>query len=193
MIKAIIFDCFGVLTQDGWKAFVEDLPDEAAKETARYLNHQYDAGLISLERFLEGVKKATGRDYDIINSARSSEGAKNVHLIEYIRQLKKKYKVGILSNVATNWVRDYLLTPEEQKLFDAMVFSFETGTSKPDPRIYKTILEKLDVKPEQAVFTDDARHYCDAARQLGMEAIWYEDLPSFKRQLEKLLAAVSDN
>jgi len=85
------------------------------------------------------------------------------------------------------------LTPEEQKLFDAMVFSFETGTTKPDPRIYKTILEKLDVKPEQAVFTDDARHYCDAARQLGMEAIWYEDLPSFKRQLEKLLAAVSDN
>jgi len=189
MIKAIIFDCFGVLTQDGWKAFLEDLHDETAKETARYLNHQYDAGLISLEKFLEGVKKATGRDYDIINSARSSEGAKNTDLIEYIRELKKQYKIGILSNVATNWVRDYLLTAEEQKLFDAMVFSFEAGTTKPDPRIYEAILEKLGVIPEEAVFTDDARHYCDAARQLGMKSILYVDFPSFKQQLEESLAS----
>jgi epoxide hydrolase-like predicted phosphatase len=193
MIKAIIFDCFGVLTQDGWKAFVEDLPDEDAKETARKLNHQYDAGLISLEKFLAGVKKATGRDYDIINSARSSEGTKNIQLIGYIRELKKKYKIGILSNVATNWVRDYLLAKDEQALFEAMVFSFEAGTTKPDPKIYLTILEKLDVKPEEAVFTDDARHYCEAASQLGMRAIWYEDFESFREQLEKILAASADN
>src|SRR5436305_1028124 len=119
MIKAVIFDCFGVLTQDGWKAFVEELPTDSAKETARSLNHQYDAGLISLEKFLGGVKQATGRDFDIIKSARSSEDAKNTKLIEYIRQLKEEYKIGILSNVATNWIRDYLLTTDEQKFFDA--------------------------------------------------------------------------
>src|SRR5438105_1455961 len=107
MIKAVIFDCFGVLTRDGWKAFLDDLNDQKAREAARELNHQYDAGLISLEKFLEGVKQATGKNYDIINSARSSEDAKNHQLIDYIRQLKKKYKIGVLSNVATNWVRDY--------------------------------------------------------------------------------------
>jgi epoxide hydrolase-like predicted phosphatase len=193
MIKAIIFDCFGVLTQDGWKVFLDSLNDEAAKASARSLNHQYDAGQISLEKFLEGVKQATGRDYDIINSARSSEGAKNTVLIEYIRQLKQDYKIGILSNVATNWVRDYLLTEDEQALFDTMVFSFEAGTTKPDPKIYQTVLEQLDVKPEEAVFTDDAHHYCEAARQLGMKAILYEDFDSFKRQLEPLLTAGPDN
>ena len=64
-----------LLTEDGWKAFVASIENSKARKLARELNHQYDAGLISLERFLEGVKSCTGRDYDIINSARSSENA----------------------------------------------------------------------------------------------------------------------
>ena len=167
------------------------MDNEEAKASARELNHQYDAGFISLERFLEEVKKVTGRDYDIIKSARSSEDAKNSRLISYIKELKEKeYKLGILSNVATNWVRDYLLTAEEQRLFDAMVFSFEAGTTKPDPRIYELILEKLSVRPDAAVFIDDTGRYCQAAKELGMKAILYDDFPQMKEELEKLLKAV---
>ncbi|HLG91174.1 MAG TPA: HAD family phosphatase [Candidatus Saccharimonadales bacterium] len=193
MIKAIIFDCFGVLTQDGWKAFVEGLDTEEAKAAARELNRQYDASLISLERFLEGIKKVTGRDYDIIKSARSSEDAKNTQLINYIKLLKEKnYKLGILSNVATNWVRDYLLTAEEQGLFDAMVFSFEEGFTKPDPRIYEMVLKQLGAQPEEAVFIDDTERYCQAAQEIGIRAIWYKDFSQMKKELEALLT-VSNN
>ncbi len=193
MIKAIIFDCFGVLTQDGWKAFLASLPPGEGVETAKELNHQYDAGLISLERFLEGVQQATGHDFDIINSARSSEGAKNVQLIDYIRGLKKQYKIGMISNVATNWVRDYLLTIEEQQLFDVMVFSFEIGTIKPDPRVYEAAIQKLDTHAQDCVFIDDAERYCAGARAVGMQAVLYRDFDQMKTELEKLLSASTND
>ncbi|MDO8591872.1 MAG: HAD family phosphatase [bacterium] len=188
MIKAIIFDCFGVLTQDGWKAFLASLPPGAGVETAKKLNHQYDAGLISLEKFLEGVQAATGHDFDVITSARSSEDAKNAQLVEYIRGLKKNYKIGMISNVATNWVRDYLLTTEEQKLFDVMVFSFEVGTTKPDPRIYEEALSKLGVVAQDCVFVDDVERYCEAARVMGMKAVLYQDFEQMKTDMEKVIS-----
>jgi epoxide hydrolase-like predicted phosphatase len=194
MIKAIIFDCFGVLTKDLWKEFCGSLPSGDVVHAAQELNHQHDAGAISLKEFLNKVHQVTGHEPKLIEELYvDRQPSKNTQLLDYIRLLKKEYKIGMLSNVSSNWVREHFLTPEEQKLFNAMVFSFEVGTTKPDPRMYRVILEKLGVKPEEAVFTDDARHYCDAARQLGMEAIWYEDFPSFKKQLENLLAAGPDN
>jgi len=142
---------------------------------------------------LEGVKQATGHDYDVITSVRSSENAKNIQLVEYILELKKKYKIGMISNVATNWVRDYLLTEEEQKLFDVMIFSFEVGTTKPDPRIYEDTIQKLSVEAKECVFIDDVERYCEGARAVGMQAILYEDFDQMKIDLEKLLSTGSDN
>src|SRR5438132_11992050 len=131
MIKAIIFDCFGVLTADKWKEFVVTLPDEQ-RQPARDLNHAYDAGTINEDDFIDKVKELTGRNPGEVENLTEDEIGKNTQLLDYVRQLKKKYKIGLLSNVATNWVRDYFLTEEEQKLFDAMVFSFEAKVTKPD-------------------------------------------------------------
>lgn len=195
MIKAIIFDCFGVLTTDQWKEFCSTLPNDEVVKKAKDLNHLYDNSAMGLEDFVANIHKVTGRDRQLIEGIfMNRDSVKNEALLEYIRQLKSKnYKLGILSNVATNWVREYFLTSEEQQLFDAMVFSFELGTGKPEPEIYKTILQKLSVKPQESVFIDDNERYCAAAEELGMKAILYEDFVQMETELEKILAAVTDN
>src|SRR3989338_6430000 len=174
MIKAIIFDCFGVLTKDWWREFCATLPEGPALEKAKELNHQYDAGLISLSCLVEAVHRITGRAPQPIEEIFSSpEPMKKTELLEYIKLLKPKYKIGIISNVGTNWIRDYFLSKEEQALFDDMVLSFEAGTTKPDPQIYQLALERLGVKPEEAVFVDGIGRYCRAAEQLGMKSVTY--------------------
>lgn len=187
MIKAIIFDCFGVLTVDLWKEFVATLP-EVQRQPARDINHAYDAGFINEKKFMEQVRDLTGKSPGEVEKVRNSDGTKNEELLAYIAELKKTYKIGLISNIASNWIRDTLLTDDEQKLFDKMVLSFEVGMTKPDPRIFKLAAVQLSVEPTEVIFIDDIETYCTAARGVGMRAIVYQDFAQLKRDLEAILA-----
>jgi epoxide hydrolase-like predicted phosphatase len=188
VIKAIIFDCFGVLTTDTWRAFVDGLPPEADAERARSLNKQYDAGLLNKQDFLQQVFEITGQKPKYVDDMLDSETIKNEKLLEYIKDLKATYKIGLLSNVATNWIVDYFLTDQERALFDDMVFSFIEGVTKPDERIFKLACERLSVDPTEAVMVDDIERYCQAAQSTGMKAVCYTDFSQFKADLQQILS-----
>jgi putative hydrolase of the HAD superfamily len=187
MIKAIIFDCFGVLTKDLWHEFTMSLPADQA-ERARELNRAYDAALISKETFLQQVQEVTGRSSEAINQLLDVEVHKNTELLNYIRKLKPTYKIGLLSNVGTSWIRDTFLTDSELTLFDDMIFSFEVGITKPDPRIFDLTAQRLDARAEECVLVDDIDRYCAAARGIGMQTIVYNNFAQMRTALEQLLA-----
>lgn len=187
MVRAIIFDCFGVLTADAWKEFVATLP-EAQRGPADSLNRAFDAGHLSLPEFIGEVRSLTGSVPRFADDAVQGLPKKNQALLEYIKGLHRHYKIGLLSNVASNWIRDELLSTEEQQLFDAYVMSFETGLTKPDPRMYRLTAERLGVEPGDCVFIDDVERYCTAAEELGMQSVVYQSFPQMKAELEKLLA-----
>lgn len=188
-IKAIIFDCFGVLTTDSWRAFVDSLPPGQVDE-ARYLNRQRDMGLLDNETFIKDVKDLTGSAPVDIESQLKHEIVKNNALIDYIAELKREgYKIGMVSNIASNWIRESLLTPTEQELFDEMIFSFEVGMAKPDPRIFILACERLRVSAHEAVMIDDVESYCEAAKAEGLHAINFTDLGKLKTELTAILSA----
>jgi len=108
-------------------------------------------------------------------------------LITYIGSLKPDYKIGLLSNIASNWIRENLLTETEQLLFDQMIMSYEVKMTKPDPRIYHLSTERLGVDIQDCVFVDDIEHYCEAARQEGMQAVVYQNFEQMKAELAKIL------
>lgn len=189
MIKAIIFDCFGVLTTDLWREFLADLSPDVDIEPARALNRAYDAGQISLQEFIDGVKDATGyAPQGVADLLTAEDTVKNTQLLDYIRELRAQgYKIGMISNIATNWVRDSFLTEAEQALFDVMTFSFEAGVVKPDPQIYRLTSEQLGVQSNQAVFIDDVDRFAAGAKEVGMQSIVYKDFPQLKLELAEIL------
>ncbi len=142
---------------------------------------------MSQEEFLSSVSELTGKSKKEISQLIDNEQSKNKALLEYIRALKPKYKIGLLSNVAGNWIRDQLLTSEEQKLFDAYVLSFEEGITKPNPRIYQIATERLGVMPEECIYVDDIDRYAAAAENEGMKALVYKDFLRFKQEISALL------
>lgn len=187
--KAIIFDCFGVITTDSWRAFVDGLPKDQV-EDARFLNRQRDMGLIDNETFMKDIKALTGESPVDVEKLLSHEIVKNDALIDYIAELKKQgYKIGMISNIATNWIRESLLTPAEQELFDEMIFSYEVGLAKPDPRIFILACERLRVSAHEAVMIDDVPSYCEAAKAEGLSAIVFTDLPRLKSELDQVLSS----
>ena len=188
MIKSIIFDCFGVLTSDGWLPFAQKHfgNDPIAKQQAHDLSRQVDSGLLDYDGFVAQVAdlahvEVTQAYKDIENNIA------NHRLFDYVAQLKKTYKIGLLSNAGADWL-DELFTAEQVALFDATALSFEMGITKPYPQAYHTICDRLGVQPNEAVFIDDIERYATGAKDIGMYAIWYKNYDQLKQELEQLLA-----
>lgn len=187
MVKAIIFDCFGVLTTDHWKEFLASLAPGQV-EPARALMYRHDAGRLSEADLIAEVKKLTGQTPRGVERLFNDEKIKNTELLEYIGAHKTDYKMGLLSNIGSNWIRARFLSRDEQALFDDMVFSYEVGMAKPDPGIFELTAERLGVATNQCVLVDDSDGHCEAARRSGFKTVLYENFQQMEQELEPLLA-----
>ena len=188
MIRAIIFDCFGVLTTEGWLAFREEYfaSDPTLLEQALELMPQLDAGLITYQQFVSQVARMADVSESFVHS-RLDNNVPNEQLFDYIKtKLKPHYRIGMLSNAGDNWLGE-MFDAAQLSLFDAVALSYETGHLKPYPEAYRTIAEKMSIEPEEAVLIDDQERHCTGANEVGMKAIWYKDFKQMKTELEKLL------
>jgi FMN phosphatase YigB (HAD superfamily) len=188
MVKAVIFDCFGVLATEAWLPFKSkhfgDDPElfAAASDIARQVNR----GLISSDDFIEQVSELAGVKPTEVRRAVTGN-TPNQPLFDYLRQLKPHYKLGFLSNIGGDRLNQ-IFTPEQLALFDAISMSFKTGYIKPDPEAYKEMAAHLQVKTNDCVFVDDVLRNVDGAKATGMAAVLYQDVAHLKKELAKLLA-----
>jgi putative hydrolase of the HAD superfamily len=188
MIKAIIFDCFGVLVTEGWLAFKDQYfgSNEKLANEATDLLKQADSGLLSHEDFVQAIAKLAQVPAEDVHLS-IDNNVPNEPLFAYIAELKPKYKIGMLSNAAANWL-NVLFTPPQLALFDDISLSYESGFVKPHHGAYEKIADQIGVKVGDCIFVDDQIRHCEGARLAGMRAIMYQDFPQLKRDLNTILA-----
>lgn len=177
MIKAIIFDCFGVLLGNAYKTHlmeVEQEDPERAKEI-RAINHASDMGILTREETAEHISALFGMDADEFLAEQNQVEVPNRALLEYIAELKKEYKVALLSNISS---RERLsirfVDGELDSHFDTVVASGDEGYVKPQPEIYQIAATRLGVNPNECVMIDDILEFCEGARAVGMQAIQFQ-------------------
>jgi epoxide hydrolase-like predicted phosphatase len=107
-------------------------------------------------------------------------------LIKFIRSLKPRYKIGIISN-AWSELPKVLEEWEIRDGFDVIVGSGDEGVMKPDPLIYQIALERLDVKPQEAIFVDDFVENIQGAQALGINAIHFRNREQAIQEVNTLL------
>ena len=87
---------------------------------------------------------------------------------ELIRDLKAAgYKLYVLSNMSREFI-DFLRRFPVYGLFDGEVVSCEEHTVKPEPQIYRILLERYGLDPAQTLFVDDRPCNIAAAEELGI-------------------------
>lgn len=186
-IKAIIFDCFGVLVGEAWKPFRDQHFDDAGRLWANKEMQKVSRGEVSHEKFAELMQEKTGvPPKDFLQILHTNPA--NTALLEYIENIKRTHSflIGFLSNIGGNRL-DELFTPHQLALFDEITLSYKLGIVKPHPNIYLHAASRLGIAPEACVFVDDTKPYCDGAEAVGMKAILYEDFATLKKNLEELL------
>jgi HAD superfamily hydrolase (TIGR01509 family) len=95
-------------------------------------------------------------------------------MVDLLRRLHGPYRTGLLSN-ASDVVTPAFIAERYGLggLFDVEIVSALVGLAKPDPAIYRLVLERLGTAPEATVFVDDNQPNVAAAAALGIRAIHF--------------------
>ena len=196
-MKNVIFDVGKVLVKFEWEKYLDsfNFPEEKRDKIAKAVFesntwNERDRSSEDEQYYVEQMIKDAPEYADDIREVmrRSGETIKQMDYAEtWIKYLKDKgYHVYILSNYAT-----YTLEKTEKELsflryVDGAVFSCQVKQIKPEPEIYKTLIERYHLEPEKSVFLDDRAENCEAARKQGIHAIQFESFKQAAAELEKL-------
>jgi HAD superfamily hydrolase (TIGR01509 family) len=188
MIKAIIFDCFGVLAEDGWTPFKRkhiSHDPKLVEEVAR-LGALTDKGVLSYEETIQTIARMLHvKDSELREAV--DRKVPNEDLFELIlNDLKPHYKIGLMSNANFDVINE-LFAIEQSALFDADVLSYETGLLKPDKKMFELIAQRLAVDMSECLFIDDQEKHCIAARSYGMKVFHYTSYEHFLQHMPGLL------
>lgn len=190
MIKAIIFDCFGVLLGNAYKLHLAEVErtDPARANEIRAINHASDMGILTREETAENIAALFDMEPDEFLHEQDQMEVPNRELLAYIAELKKDYKIGLLSNISS---RERLsirfVDGELESHFDTVVASGDEGFVKPQSEVYEIAAIRLGVAPGECVMIDDIAEFCDGARQVGMQAIQFQSNHQCVTDLNRLL------
>ena len=113
----------------------------------------------------------------------------NEQMIEYMRELSGRgYRLAICTNNVREWEQLWRAKLPVDELFDVVIDSAFVGVRKPEAAIYELTLEQLGVSAQAALMIDDIEVNCDAARALGMQAIWFQSTEQAVADVEAALA-----
>jgi 2-haloacid dehalogenase len=195
---AIIFDFGDVLV--AWKfhnlyrsVFNSDAEIELFLEKTglRQMNRRFDAGY----PFEQGIAELCtahpdyARELGYFNSRWiEAKGALNEPVINLMLTLKTQgYPLFGLSN----WSREKFNTVKDELAFlpllDDYIISGDVGIIKPDERIYRLLLERIDRPAGECVFIDDSEENVFAAEELGIRTILYRSPDQLRQELQGVL------
>lgn len=189
MIKAIIFDCFGVIIPDTLQVLCDELrrKDPAAADQVRGIVQAANRGILDPQVARPQIAELLGFSLEDYTKKILAGAIKDERLLAYITQLRESYKTAILSNIGRDGLNRRFETGELDKYFDQVVASGDIGYAKPEAVAYEITADRLGVRCDECLFVDDREVFCEAARAVGMQAIHYQSFDQFKTELETIL------
>lgn len=184
-ISTVIFDIGDVLVSANIKDYLmadPEIPNEIVDELLKlwFIDKDEVDDTMDLDTYREIVNKRMGVEFSNYIPKLFQYNVECVTAFDYtipmIQDLKDKgYKVYYLSNWSA-WTHDLLQEAGKfdfLNLMDGGVFSYDVGYMKPDEEIYKILINKYKINPEEAVFFDDREENIEAANKLGIHGVHF--------------------
>lgn len=195
-ITTVIFDIGNVLTDFCWErhfmklGFSPEIYEKVADATVRSKAWgEFDRGIAEedvLGMFIENDPSVEAEIRRMFSNI-----ADTIHMydttIPWIMDLKSKgYKVLVLSNLSNKTLSECEKDMKFLNYIDGGILSFRDGVVKPEPEIYRLLIERYFLNPEECVFLDDRRENIEAARKFGMHGIVFTTREEALKELEAL-------
>lgn len=143
----------------------------------------YDRADLNAESFWRPILQHSGRALrasdvqELVKLDGESWGRANKPTLAWAQQLADAgLTLGILSNMPMDLKIHLIQSREWLALFPEKLFSCDVCSVKPEPKIYQTLLELLQLTPREVLFLDDRPENVEGAREMGIHAIVFENL-----------------
>jgi len=195
VVRAIFFDFGGVILRTEYQSPRQHLAERLNMEYDDLVRLVFDSetsrkasiGVATVDAHWAAVMKRLNRPVVEAQSIRDEFFGGDVldrGLIQLMRDLRSKYKIGLISN-AWNDLREYIAKQGFADVFDAMIISAEVGVVKPDARIFQIALDQFQVRAKEAMFVDDFKENIEGCEKVGMQGLLFRDP---ERDIQKLKA-----
>ena len=196
-IKAIIFDLGNVLIDFDHHVAAKKLSKLTNKTGEEIYNlffdspvtHDFESGKISPEDFFSKVKATLNlsMSYDQFVPVWNEIfffSEKNLQVFNIANELKKRYRIALLSNINILHFEYIKETFPVLEAFHDIVVSFEVHLIKPEPAIYKRTLEILSASADETFYTDDRKELVESAGTLGINSFQFIGVEDLKNDLK---------
>ena len=188
MGKVILFDFFGVISSEVSPIWFKRYFNEVeALEIKEEIMSKGDKGELNEEEVYELIASRMNmtplkikEDFDELIKI-------NFELVEYIKELKKEYKVYLLSNAMSSFLRRILDKYNLYELFNKVYISSEIKLIKPYEEFFNYVINKENIDPSNAIMIDDNKKNILGAIKTNLNGIVYTDVKDLKEKLTYFL------
>ena len=195
-LRAVVFDYGMVLTgpqdPEAHRAMVRITGLPVARFESLYWadRHAYDEGKLNGITFWQQLLRDAGLNLEpgAMEELSALDArmwtTENPATLAWQMQLKER---GLLTAILSNMGDNVLASVEREfdwiHRFDVLIWSYQWHMAKPDPAIYRLVLQKLGSGPEETLFLDDKLVNVEAARTLGMKALQFSTIERLRADL----------
>lgn len=196
-IKAIVFDCGGVVVQSNLSQITKFLAESfgiSQSDVESYLSKEcisdLATGKVKENVFWENFAKKNQLSLPEDFHSHYLSFLKNVfppdnEILAFVKSLQNSgLQTPMLSDV-TEWQADGFRELGLYENFFPVFLSCEIGLKKPNPTIFQYLLSQLKLSPEACIFIDDREANIAAAKEVGIDAICFTTLDELKAALKK--------
>ena len=201
MIENIVFDVGNVLATFQPKEFLNDFykDPKIAQDLFKLffeskLWNAYDQGVYSGNTLkAEAIKRMPMYKKEI--EGLIPTWASYVHpfdkSISLMKQLKKEgYGIYILSNIPEDSYRYFIENDNIFESADGGIYSYQDQLIKPDPAIFKLLLERYHLNAKTCLFIDDKKENTQAAQKLGFHVITLRNPEEIEKEVRNKIHEV---
>jgi len=198
-IRAVILDYGEVLCQRpkmvALQGMAEVLGIDEGKFLALYAESRdpYDQGVMTADQYWEEFARRAKAEIDgeVIQQLRTLDtqmwSTTSPEMTEWVGMLKE---AGLTTALLSNMQHDMSVFVRKNfdwlKRIDHQILSCEVGLIKPDPAIFHHCVERVGVRPNEALFVDDREVNVITARSIGIRAIRFQSTEQLRDELRQI-------
>ena len=196
MIRNIVFDIGNVLAGFNWREYYEsfgygpEITERLARATVlNPLWGEFDRGAMDEEVLLG---KFIENDPELEQEIRTVR--ENIHdmlgrydyAIPWLQGLKAEgFRLYFLSNFSRRAHEEYAHVLDFLPLMDGGILSYQEKIIKPEPAIYRLLMERYGLRAQECVFLDDTPQNVEEAVRQGMAGIVFRSREQAVKELQK--------
>ena len=198
-VRNVIFDLGGVVFEwnpDHIVARVQPVPELRPSLKAALFGHAdwrlFDRGALTEPELIERLQVrigATRQEVEVILDAVRHSLVEKPETLQLIRALQAQgTPLYCLSNMPGSIYTHLRERHNFWGVFSGIVISGQVQMMKPEPEVFKHLLETFNLRAEESVFVDDLPANIESARQVGLHAILFKDAGQCRSELEQIFA-----